>query len=133
MADTHPTRAASQLWSRHPVCGAGIVILIPHKREMRLSIMSGRTLRGKSWKSCLNWLVFLGSLEQSLRAKFNLMLLTVVFGPGQQDQDRKEKRRERCVINSPQQHSAPSVPQRLPDPTQRGTGRHSCRWLWLVF
>lgn len=50
-----------------------------------------RTLRGKSWKSCLNWLVFLGSLEQSPRAKFNLMLLTMAFSPAQQDWDRKRK------------------------------------------
>lgn len=68
---------------------------------MRLSIMSGRTLRGKSWKSCLNWLVFLGSLDQSLRAKFKLMLLTVAFGPGQQDWNRREEKREACHQLSP--------------------------------
>lgn len=60
---------------------------------MRLSIMF-RTLRGKQWKSCLNWLVF---LEQSLRAKFNLRLLTVAFRPGQQDLYRK-RREQRGVL-----------------------------------
>lgn len=133
MADTHLTTAAYRLWSRHPVYGAGIVILIPHKREMRLSIMSGRTLRGKSWKSCLNWLVFLGSLEQSLRAKFNLMLLTVAFSLGQQDWDRK-RREERGMSSTV--HSSPVLylsHRGCQTKLNEAQASVSCRWLWLVF
>lgn len=45
----------------------------------------------------------------------------------------KEKRTERCDINYPQQHSAPSIPQRLPDKTHVTQGSMNSRWLWLVF
>lgn len=100
---------------------------------MRLSIMSGRTLRGKSWKSCLNWLVFLGSLDQSLRAKFKLMLLTVAFGPGQQDWDRK-RREERGVSSNVPSNTVLHLSHRgCRTKLNEAQASINCGWLWLVF
>lgn len=66
----------------------------------------------------MKWLVLPGSLEQNLRAKSNLMLLTVAFSAGQQELCRKRREERGVFINCPQQHSAPSipsVPQTLPE------------------